>query len=265
MATNYHPIHEGFFWFNELLNHLNVFKCPKIVSIHEDETCVIKKVQYHPDTDRLVGFVLLYDKNGLPLSDSFLVTTFESMQNFFGNASVANYAFVYMVQPLTEKVPAFCFTCDGTDNKFNAELVQKRWHYIYSELEKLNIHVMNIGADGDSREIKVMQVSTQLLSASSGSLLALSPSSSKINIPSNWSTWFFVKRPTSIAFIQDPIHVAVKFKSRLLRPLIILPLGKYVAGNHYLRIVHSTFSKDQHGLRERDISHKDKQNYEAVV
>ena len=59
--------------------------------------------------------------------------------------------------------------------------------------------------------------------------------------------------------------MAVKLKSRLLRPSIILPLGKYVAGGHHLKIVHTTFSKDQHGLRERDISHKDKQNYEAVV
>ena len=44
-----------------------------------------------------------------------------------------------------------------------------------------------------------------------------------------------------------------------------MPFGKYVAGNHHLRIVHNTFAKDQHGLRERDISHKDKQNYEAVI
>ena len=59
--------------------------------------------------------------------------------------------------------------------------------------------------------------------------------------------------------------MAVKLKSRLLRLSIILPLGKYIAGGHHLKIVHTTFSKDQHGLRERDISHEDKQNYEAVV
>jgi len=50
--------------------------------------------------------------------------------------------------------------------------------------------------------------------------------------------------------------VAAKLKSRLLSPSIVLPFGKYAAGNYHLRIVHNTFSKDQHGLRERDISHK---------
>jgi len=44
-----------------------------------------------------------------------------------------------------------------------------------------------------------------------------------------------------------------------------LPFGKYAAGNYHLRIVHNTFLKDQHGLQERDNSHKDKQNYEAVL
>ena len=108
-------------------------------------------------------------------------------------------------------------------------------------------------------------MSTQLLSSSPGPLSTLSPPSNKIDIPSNWRFWFVMKRPTFIAFIQDLFHVAVKLKSRLLRPSIVLSFGKYAAGNHHLRIVHNTFAKYQHGLRERDISHKDKQNYEAVI
>ena len=44
-----------------------------------------------------------------------------------------------------------------------------------------------------------------------------------------------------------------------------MPLGKYTAGGHHLRLLHNTFSKDQHGLREKDINHKDKQNYDAVL
>ena len=46
---------------------------------------------------------------------------------------------------------------------------------------------------------------------------------------------------------------------------IILPLGKYTAGGRHLRLLHNTFSKDQHGLWEKDINHKDKQNFEAVL
>ena len=74
-----------------------------------------------------------------------------------------------------------------------------------------------------------------------------------------------MKRPATVAYIQDMVHLAVKLKSRLLRPSIILPLGKYTAGGHHLRLLHNSFSKDHHGLREKDINHKDKQNYEAVL
>ena len=60
---------------------------------------------------------------------------------------------------------------------------------------------------------------------------------------------------------QDYVHVAVKLKSRLLKPSVILPMGKFLAGAHNLKILLSTFRKTN---MELDIDHKDKQNFEAV-
>ena len=110
-----------------------------------------------------------------------------------------------------------------------------------------------------------MQVSTQLLSSTQSSLSLLSCINNKIIIPSEWKEWFAMKRPGSIAYIQDMVHVAVKLKTRFLQPSIILPFGSYVTDVHHLRIIQRTFSKDQPGLREKDINYKDKQNYEAVL
>ena len=59
-----------------------------------------------------------------------------------------------------------------------------------------------------------------------------------------------------IAYVQDAVHVAVKLKSRLIKPSIILPLGDYIAGVHHLNLIHKTFNRDEHGLREKDINHK---------
>ena len=73
-----------------------------------------------------------------------------------------------------------------------------------------------------------------------------------------------MKNPTSVSYIQDTVHIAVKLKSRLMKPSIILPMGKYAASIAHLRLVQSTFNKDQHGLRMKDLDHNDKQNYEAV-
>ena len=43
------------------------------------------------------------------------------------------------------------------------------------------------------------------------------------------------------------------------------PMGNFVAGVQHLRMLQASFGKDEHGLRERDISHKDKQNFNAVL
>ena len=126
--------------------------------------------------------------------------------------------------------------------------------------------LVSIGADGDSRKLKAMQVSTQLLSSTQNSSInLLSSINNKITIPSEWKKWFAMKWPANIAYIQDMVHVAVKLKMRFLQPSIILPFGSYLAGVHHLRIIQRTFSKDQHGLWERGVNYKDKQNYEAVL
>ena len=97
-------------------------------------------------------------------------------------------------------------------------------------------------------------------------LCTLSPSSltSSLKLPKEW-TWFWIEKPTPILCIQDYVHVAVKLKSRLLKPSVILPMGQYLAGSHHLKILVDTFAKDQHGIRQKDLSHKDKQNFDAVT
>ena len=124
---------------------------------------------------------------------------------------------------------------------------------------------MSVGSDGDSRELRAMQLSTQISFSSSLSANPHSVNLSRIKIPSKWDKWFAAKTPTNVAYVQDMVHVAVKLKSRLLKPSVVLPLGKYVAGAHHLQLLQSTYGKDQHGLRERDLNSKDKQNFEAVL
>ena len=68
-----------------------------------------------------------------------------------------------------------------------------------------------------------------------------------------------------LACVQDTVHIATKLKSRLLKPSSLLPMGKYITGVQHLRMIQATFGKDVHGLRERDINPKDKQNFQAVL
>ena len=266
IAKEYVLFQEGHFRFDELLEHLKNFNASMVVSIGEDATRVISKIEYDSETDKVVGFVLPCDQDGLPICDSFIATSFKAMEGYFNSASLAKYAFVYVAQPLTKGVPPFCLACIGTDNKFNAEDVMKRWQYIHDQLNQRGIHLVSIGADGDSRELRGMQVSTQsLISVQRSASTSFLSNRSRIAIPPEWNSWFAMKTPTTVAFVQDMVHMAVKLKTRLLKPSILSPLGKYIAGVHHLRIIQQSFNKDQHGLRERDINYKDKQNYDAVV
>ena len=144
----YHPIQEGYFRFESLLKHLERYSAPKVVSIGEDATRVISRIDYDNETDCLVGFVLPCDEKAIPLSTSFKVESFEAMQAIFQSGEFAKYAFVYMAQPLARGVPAFCLACLGTNNKFTSEFVLKRWQYIYTECKKFGITVVSFGADG---------------------------------------------------------------------------------------------------------------------
>lgn len=139
-----------------------------------------------------------------------------------------------------------------------------QWQYVCSECVKRDIHVVSFGWDGGSRIMKGMHVSTDLYTSAREPLLENipRPKEKSPKIPANWSYWFCIERQNSIAYVQDIVHVAVKLKSRLLKPSILLPMGGYIAGAHHLRIVQTTFSKDIHGLGERDL---DKQNFDAVL
>jgi hypothetical protein len=64
--------------------------------------------------------------------------------------------------------------------------------------------------------------------------------------------------------VQDTVHIGVKLKSRLLKPSILLPMGSYIATSSHLLMLFRTNGKATHGLRWKDLSHKDRQSFDAV-
>ena len=186
----------------------------------------------------------------------------------FQNHTKAKYAYVYMAQSLDQSIPAFCLACFGTDNRFIAEHVLMRWNKIREQCKKRGIRVISFGGDGDSRLMKAMRLSVSLFSnhfeLKQNPALTVPMNMDAVEIPSVWNDWFWIKRPSSVVYVQDVVHIAVKLKSRLLKPSIVLPMGNYVAGAHHLHIIQTTLGKNVHGLRAKDIDHKDIQNFDAV-
>lgn len=267
VQSEYKTMHEGKFQFDDLVVHLAQHNAPSIISVGEDATRVISRVEYDCETDRCVGFVLPLNKYGLPEIDSFLAVSFKAIEQMFSKNQMAKYAYVYMAKPLAVDAPSFCLACFGTDNKFTAEHVMLHWQYICQECQKRGITVLSFGGDGDSRLMKSMRICVGLYCSKQVLLVnhISKPTVSSPKIPTRWLSWFRIQRPSSIAYVQDVVHIAVKLKSRLLKPSIVLPMGRYVAGVHHIRLIQTTFGKDIHGLRERDVDHKDKQNFDAVL
>ena len=93
-------------------------------------------MDYDKETDKLVGFVLPYNSEGVPISDSFIAVSFDFVQETFLTTEIGKYVLIYMAQPLEENVPAYCLMCTVTNNKYNAELITKCWKHIYDECSK---------------------------------------------------------------------------------------------------------------------------------
>ena len=259
--STYTTIKEGDFRFDALVDHLKSYKAPFIVSISEDATRVIKKVEYDISTNRCVGFVLPNGQDGLPKGDSFIGDSFADIEIYFKTADISNYAYLYAVQPLQQGIPSFCLSVIGTNNKFTAEDILTRWKFIHGELLQRGIKVLNFSADGDTRLMKAMRITMHL--TDDGVLQSLNKNTNIVNPPFVFDKWLCANLFPLTCF-QDMVHIGVKLKSRLLKPSIILPMGSFLAGSSHLTMVTQLKGKDEHGLRGRDLDHHDKQNFTAV-
>lgn len=85
--------------------------------------------------------------------------------------------------------------------------------------------VLSFGSDGDSRLMKSTKVSASFRTPQPEPLTAHLPPASLLHapaIPPDWSEWYHIK-PNGICYVQDVVHIAVKLKTRLLKPHIVLP------------------------------------------
>lgn len=194
------------------------------------------RIEYDSETDRCVGFVLPLDQNGLPKGGSFLAVSFSAIEAMFQNNPIAKLAYIYMVQPLCSNFPPFCLACIGTDNKFNTMNVMQRWKYIVKECDERNIVVLSFGREVDRRLMKSMEISSSFNAPPLDPLLTHIPCTTLLDsviIPDGWADWFYTTRNV-ISFVRDIVHVAVKLKSHLLKPQIVLPMGNFFASSNHL-------------------------------
>lgn len=252
IQTSNSKIFEGILRTEELLLHLNSRKLPLAVSISEDATRIIGRVQYDSSTNQLIGLSLpMNDHNGMPTPFAFPARNASEIYSHFANEnSTSNFLNVIMAQPLADVTP-FCLTVFGSDNKYTARNVINRWNHIEEELNTLGIIVVSFSSDSDPRYNAAMRY--------------LSMIGCKSVIIE--SAWFKCGKTSCPFFIQDTTHIATKMRNFFLRTLEnnrLLPFG-----DHFIQLKHLfdllvNFKKDIHLLTATTLNPVDRQNFASV-
>lgn len=248
-ASHFH-ITEGILRSEELQKYLNDRSLPKVVSLSEDATRVVGKVQYCSITNQIVGFTLpINHKIGMPVPFAYPARNADEIMKHFEYGNSSSFLNIIMAQPVVKNESPFCLLLFGSDSKYSANDVKNRWKFIVRELAKIGIKTLTISSDSDPRYNSAMR--------------ELSKLGMKSNI--NWFSCS-VNISTPI-YIQDTVHILTKLRNFFLRTKAKqkkLPFGDYSIDMMHLYVLLYTFPKDHHQLTESVLNPTDKQNFSSA-
>jgi len=220
----------------------------KTVILHEDGTRLKQGIMWDQRTDSWVGLV-----TGEPV----VGVDYVRLQQLLKNRPYANTAYVYMVTPVDGACPSQVAAIIGTDNKFDAEDVIRRWNTIAQLLKKKGFSVAARTSDGDGKLIKSMLVTSTLEHTSA--------------FPED--VGWLVRNPkqqqgTFTWNIQDPIHLVLKLRNALVNGKRWLTFGNAQATRDdldaLLEVLRPRLPLVSQYLRAEDIKIEDKQNFPSA-
>ncbi|CAF1446682.1 unnamed protein product [Rotaria magnacalcarata] len=215
--------------FQLIKEHLKSNKC-NYVFIVEDATSSICRIDYDATSNSFIGFSSpLID--GVPQSNFFQTENFEQLELWFNEIDKAKFINLYMLKSLVLSDPPFILAAYGSNNKAKAIEILKRWLFIYHQSLIQDIHVIDIF---------------------------------HIKIPKQWS-WFFMEEQEILFFMQDGIHIATKFRNRLLSETAHMKIGSYSIDIQDVFDLIDFESKIEHNLIKCDIDPKDRQNFASCL
>jgi hypothetical protein len=205
---------EGILQIKQLQKFLDDNKYTKKIWLSEDGTKIIEKIQFDGRNNQLVGIVLAFDKNGMPILDQSTADSAIDIKLLMTKEK-ATMLYIIMAKPIAPKSKSFCLCYYGTSNKFKTDDVLNRWMFIEKELAKIGVEVVGYSADGDSRLLRSMRILSGL------------PSIIDSKMPSAWRSWFCSSfKPDRPVGIQDTVHIGAKFRTRLLKKDKPIKIGK---------------------------------------
>lgn len=185
---------------------------PLAVCYSEDATRISGGVEYKYSGDQLTGLVAPLNENGMPTRDLFGCTSPSKVISDIQNHPIGRNVELAMARPILHNAAPFCILYYCTDNKFSSADVSKKWDYIQAEMNRQGIKIVCKATDGDTRFIRTMLKQMDL------------PSEQK----NPFGEWFVSNTNMDQICIQDPTHLANKFRTRLMKADQQLILGMNV-------------------------------------
>lgn len=217
---------------DELQVYLEERKLPLVVSLAEDATRIMDRVQYCAVTNQLIGFLpSIHNDTGMPIPFSHSARNGDDILKYFTNEhSISTFLNVVMAQPIGN-APSFCLLVFGSNNVYTTNDVINRWNYITVQLKKIGIDTLTIASDSDPRYNSGMRQLTGI-------------GSQNRDYP-----WYScdIQRDKPF-YIQDPVHIGIKLRNFLLRfiwKIHKLPFGKFFIRLQHLYDLMESTNKDQ--------------------
>ena len=258
MRNNELKITECEFRFQLIKEYTQSNNCDYVFS-SEDSTSSICRVDYDAQSDCFLGFSSPL-VNGLPQVNFFRTNNFEQLKTWFDDYDKSTFSNLHMIQSIIPSAPSVILSAYGSNNKATATEVLKRWLHIYNKCLVHGIHVIGFSSDGDPRYLRAMRLCTRFFAELPNLNVLKHNDQFYVKLPQDWC-WFFMKGEQILLFMQDPIHVATKFRNRLLSTVALMKMGDYsVDMQHLINIIESKH-KIEHNLIKCDVITKDRQNF----
>lgn len=208
------------------------------------------QIRFDAKINQYVGFTLPLSKNGTPEKLAFPATSTSAICKYLESAEKSSYLYVIMVVVMddTVKVPPFCLSAWGTNNKFTAEQVHKRTIFVIQELKKHNVDILGFSSDGDSRLLKAQK-------QFSGLGIQFQ------DIPLLFRSFYYAKIDMPLFSVQDVVHLINKLKNRIFKASFPLIIGNaLIPVLRDLEMLIQRVPRGVHGLSLGDLDPSDKMN-----
>ncbi|CAF1572159.1 unnamed protein product, partial [Didymodactylos carnosus] len=119
---------------------------------------------------------------------------------------------------------------------------------------------------GDNKYMRAMRLVSGFFASFPHCKLHERADAFRIETANEWP-WFFLRQEQLFIFLQDPIHLVVKWRTRLLSQRAELRIGNGIICIQHLQNIlkYDNYTKLDHGMTKSDINPKDRQNHRSCV